>query len=80
MNLIHIPNQANQEENTTDPLVIALPVVAVVAIGAISTVVFIKRKRDKKRIDLREDGKGDERIRQVADVYRAPASAKRRLH
>ncbi len=34
--------------------------------------VFIKRRRDKKRIDLKEDGIGDARIRQVADVYRAP--------
>ena len=34
--------------------------------------VFIKRKRDKKRVDLVEDGKGDARIRQLADVYRAP--------
>ncbi len=33
---------------------------------------FIKRKRDKKRIDLVEDGRGDRRIRQDADVYRAP--------
>jgi len=34
--------------------------------------VFIKRRRDKKRIDLKEDGIGDSRIRQMADVYRAP--------
>ena len=40
--------------------------------------VFVKRKRDKKRIDLSEDGIGDARIRQMADVYRAP-QAKRRL-
>lgn len=33
---------------------------------------FVKRKRDKKRVDLTEDGKGDPRIRQVSDVYRAP--------
>ena len=33
---------------------------------------FIKRRRDKKRVDLVEDGKGDARIRQVSDVYRAP--------
>ena len=39
-----------------------------------------KAARDKKRIDEKEDGKGDARIRQVADVYRAPATAKRRLH
>ncbi|NOD91218.1 DUF3305 domain-containing protein [Ruegeria sp. HKCCD4884] len=34
--------------------------------------VFIKRRRDKKRTDLIEDGKGDPRIRQTSDVYRAP--------
>ncbi|MFK7753014.1 MAG: DUF3305 domain-containing protein [Sedimentitalea sp.] len=33
---------------------------------------FIKRKRDRKRVDLTEDGKGDPRIRQTSDVYRAP--------
>lgn len=37
---------------------------------------FIKRKRDKKRIDLSEEGIGDARIRQVADIYRAPGAAK----
>lgn len=41
--------------------------------------VFVKRKRDKKRIDLKEDGIGDARIRQTADVYRAPASRKAAL-
>ncbi|MEM7718294.1 MAG: DUF3305 domain-containing protein [Pseudomonadota bacterium] len=35
---------------------------------------FVKRKRDKKRIDLIEDGIGDARIRQVTDVYRSPTS------
>ena len=34
--------------------------------------VFVKRRRDKKRTDLVEDGKGDARIRQESDVYRAP--------
>jgi len=34
--------------------------------------VFVKRRRDKKRVDLKEDGIGDARIRQTADVYRAP--------
>ena len=33
---------------------------------------FVKRVRDKKRVDLRQDGVGDPRIRQLADVYRAP--------
>lgn len=40
---------------------------------------FVKRKRDKKRIDLVEDGIGDPRIAQTADVYRSPAAQKRRL-
>lgn len=40
---------------------------------------FIKRRRDKKRIDLREDGIGDARIRQTSDVYRAPGS-KEQVH
>lgn len=34
--------------------------------------VFVKRRRDKKRVDLKEDGIGDARIRQISDVYRAP--------
>ncbi|MFC3616667.1 DUF3305 domain-containing protein [Lutimaribacter marinistellae] len=36
---------------------------------------FVKRRRDRKRIDLVEDGKGDARIRQTSDVYRAPRRA-----
>lgn len=39
--------------------------------------VFKKRKRDKKRIDLVEDGVGDARIRQPSDVYRSPANSRR---
>lgn len=39
---------------------------------------FRKRKRDKQRVDLVEDGIGDARIRQTADVYRSPASQKGR--
>ncbi|MGI9569241.1 MAG: DUF3305 domain-containing protein, partial [Desulfobulbia bacterium] len=38
---------------------------------------FVKRKRDKKRIDLEEDGKGDIRISQLSDVYRAPNSKRK---
>ena len=34
--------------------------------------VFVKRRRDKTRTDQHEDGKGDARIRQISDVYRAP--------
>lgn len=37
---------------------------------------FIKRRRDKNRVDLVQDGIGDARIRQVADVYRAPGTRK----
>ncbi|MGH1576274.1 DUF3305 domain-containing protein [Planktotalea sp.] len=35
--------------------------------------VFVKRRRDKARVDRKEDGIGDARIRQTSDVYRAPA-------
>lgn len=35
---------------------------------------FKKRRRDKKDVNLVQDGIGDARIRQVADVYRAPGS------
>ena len=34
--------------------------------------VFVKRRRKNARVDLKQDGIGDARIRQVADVYRAP--------
>ncbi|MFI0395211.1 DUF3305 domain-containing protein [Paracoccus jiaweipingae] len=40
--------------------------------------VFVKRKRDRKRVDLVEDGRGDPRIAQAGDVYRAPRPARRR--
>ena len=39
---------------------------------------FVKRKRDKKRVDLVEDGIGDARIRQVSDVYRSPTGGRDR--
>ncbi len=39
---------------------------------------FVKRKRDRQRVDLVEDGIGDPRIRQAADVYRSPSSLKRK--
>jgi hypothetical protein len=39
--------------------------------------VFKKRRRDKKDITLVEDGIGDARIAQMADVYRAPTRAKK---
>ena len=35
---------------------------------------FHKRRRDEERVDLQADGVGDARIRQAADVYRAPAA------
>ena len=41
--------------------------------------VFVKRQRKRWVDDRVEDGKGDARIRQEADVYRSPAS-RRRLH
>ena len=37
---------------------------------------FIKRRRDKQRVDQSEEGIGDSRVRQVADVYRAPGAVK----
>lgn len=39
---------------------------------------FVKRRRDRERVDLHEDGIGDARIRQAADVYRAPRPIPRR--
>ena len=39
---------------------------------------FVKRKRDRQRVDLVEDGIGDERIRQTSDVYRSPTGQKGR--
>ena len=40
---------------------------------------FKKRKRDKQRVDLAQDGIGDARIAKAADVYASPASLKARL-
>lgn len=40
---------------------------------------FIKRQRDRGGQGPDEDGVGDARIRQTADVYRAPAALKPRL-
>mgnify|MGYP000220313046 CR=1 FL=1 len=39
---------------------------------------FKKRQRDRVDVDRREDGIGDERVQQVADVYRAPGSLRKR--
>ncbi len=33
---------------------------------------FVKRRRDRISVEQREDGKGDARIAQASDVYRAP--------
>lgn len=41
--------------------------------------VFVKRKRDKKRVDLHQDGVGDPRIGKAADIYASPALKRRRL-
>ncbi len=40
---------------------------------------FIKRKRDKLRVDQKQDGIGDARIRQLSDVYRSPKSRRKGL-
>lgn len=42
--------------------------------------VFVKRKRDKKRIDLVQDGIGDPRIVATSDIYASPARQRRRVH
>ena len=41
--------------------------------------VFVKRKRDKKRIDLVEDGIGDPRVGKAGDIYASPTQLKRRI-
>lgn len=41
---------------------------------------FVKRRRNDWRIELVEEGIGDARIRQVADVYRTPSSKREVLH
>lgn len=40
---------------------------------------FVKRKRDKKRVDLVQDGIGDPRIGKAADIYASPTLKRRRL-
>lgn len=42
--------------------------------------VFIKRKRDKKRVDQVQDGIGDPRIAGASDIYASPARQRRRVH
>lgn len=41
---------------------------------------FVKRRRNKARVDQVQDGIGDARIRQTADVYRAPGARKGVVH
>ncbi len=41
---------------------------------------FVKRKRDKKRVDLTQDGIGDPRVGTAADVFASPALLRRRLN
>ncbi len=41
---------------------------------------FIKRKRDKKRVDLVQDGIGDPRVGTAADVYASPSLKRRRVN
>ncbi len=41
--------------------------------------VFVKRRRDKKRVDLVQDGIGDPRIGKAADIYASPTLKRRRL-
>jgi len=36
---------------------------------------FVKRKRDKQRVDLTDNGKGDPRISQISNVYNPPRRA-----
>lgn len=40
---------------------------------------FVKRKRDKKRIDLVQDGIGDARLATASDVYASPERLRQRL-
>lgn len=40
---------------------------------------FVKRKRDKKRVDLVQDGVGDPRVGKAADIYASPAQLRRRV-
>lgn len=42
--------------------------------------VFVKRRRDRKRIDLKEDGIGDPRIGKAGDVYASPRLKRERMN
>lgn len=39
--------------------------------------VFVKRRRDRVKTTLKEDGRGDARIAQISDVYRSPGLARK---
>jgi hypothetical protein len=43
---------------------------------------FVKRRRDRVEIEQVEEGRGDARVRQEADVYRSPAGRRKseKLH
>lgn len=41
--------------------------------------VFVKRQRDKKRVDLVQDGVGDSRVAKPADIYASPALKRSRM-
>ncbi|MEX0287264.1 MAG: DUF3305 domain-containing protein [Paracoccaceae bacterium] len=41
---------------------------------------FVKRKRDKKRVDLVQDGIGDPRVDKAGDIYASPAQLRRRVN
>jgi hypothetical protein len=41
--------------------------------------VFVKRKRDKQRVDFKEDGIGDPRVGKAGDIYASPALKRRRI-
>jgi len=40
---------------------------------------FVKRRRDKTRVDLVQDGIGDPRIGKAADIYASPGLKRRRI-
>ncbi len=66
---------ADSSEDRVEPVPLPEPL-----IGLVSAFIgehhreqpFRKRKRDRVAVDLHEDGRGDPRIRQPDDVYRAP--------
>ena len=47
-------------------------------VGFVCTQAFIKRKRDKVKLDNTEVGKGDIRVEKIADVFSSPSILKSR--